>query len=288
MQTTKIGWIGLGIMGKPMCSQLINAGYNVTVYNRGKDKEAALTAMGATAAPTPAALIHQTDVVFIMVTDDNAINQLFDGEDGLLSANTSGKLIINMSTVSPGISKNYAQLCSNSGSSYLDAPVSGSQKQAEDAQLVIMVGGDVTAFTTAKPLLENIGKMVTHTGAAGTGNTAKLAINTLLAIQAQGLAEAVSFAAQNGIHPQQLLNIINNSALASTFIKIKGDAISNNNYKPAFALKNIVKDLSLARDEGMASPLGTTSLNSFKEASVDYGDDDIVAIYKMLLKKMTS
>ncbi|KGO85244.1 6-phosphogluconate dehydrogenase [Flavobacterium rivuli WB 3.3-2 = DSM 21788] len=282
MQTTKIGWIGLGIMGKPMCSQLINAGYNVTVYNRSKVKEAALTAMGATAAPTPAALIHQTDVVFIMVTDDNAINQLFDGEDGLLSANASGRLIINMSTVSPGISKNYAQLCSNSGNSYLDAPVSGSQKQAEEAQLVIMVGGDVTAFTTAKPLLDNIGKMVTHTGAAGTGNTAKLAINTLLAIQAQGLAEAVSFAAQNGLDPQQLLTLINNSALASTFIKIKGDAIINDNYKPAFALKNIVKDLSLAKDEGMASPLGTASLNSFKEASVDYGDDDIIAIYKLL------
>ena len=282
MQTTKIGWIGLGIMGKPMCSQLINAGYNVTVYNRSKDKEAALTAMGANTAPTPASLIHQTDVVFIMVTDDNAIHQLFDGEDGLLSANTSGKLIINMSTVSPGISKHYAQLCSNSGNSYLDAPVSGSQKQAEDAQLVIMAGGDVTAFTTAKPLLESIGKMVTHTGAAGTGNTAKLAINALLAIQAQGLAEAVSFAAQNGIDPQQLLTLINNSALASTFIKIKGDAIINDNYKPAFALKNIVKDLSLAEDEGMASPLGTTSLNSFKEASVDYGDDDIIAIYKLL------
>ena len=282
MQKTKIGWIGLGIMGKPMCSQLINAGYNVTVYNRSKDKEAALTAMGATTAPTPASLIHQTDVVFIMVTDDNAIHQLFNDEDGLLSANTSGKLIINMSTVSPGISKHYAQLCSNSGNSYLDAPVSGSQKQAEDAQLVIMAGGDVTAFTTAKPLLESIGKMVMHTGAVGTGNMAKLAINTLLAIQAQGLSEAVSFAAQNGIDPQQLLTLINNSALASTFMKIKGDAIINDNYKPAFALKNIIKDLSLAKDEGMASPLGTASLNSFKEASVDYGDDDIIAIYKLL------
>jgi len=282
MQTTKIGWIGLGIMGKPMCSQLINAGYNVAVYNRSKDKEVTLTAMGATAAPTPAALIQQTDVVFIMVTDDNAIHQLFDGEDGLLSANTSGRLIINMSTVSPGISRHYAQLCSNSGNSYLDAPVSGSQKQAEDAQLVIMVGGDTTAFNTAKPMLENIGKMVTHTGGSGTGNTAKLSINTLLAIQAQGLAEAVSFAAQNGIDPQQLLTLINNSALASTFIKIKGDALINKNYKPAFALKNIVKDLKLAEDEGMASPLGTASLNSFKEASVEYGDDDIIAIYKLL------
>jgi len=282
MQTTKIGWIGLGIMGKPMCSQLISAGYNVAVYNRSKHKEAALTAMGATASPTPASLLQQNDIVFIMVTDDSAVHQLFNGDDGLFSVNTSGKLIINMSTVSPGISKHYAHLCHNKGNSYLDAPVSGSQKQAEDAQLVIMTGGDITAFATVKPLLEHIGKMVTHTGAVGTGNTAKLAINTLLAIQAQGLAEAVRFAAHNGIDPQLLLTLVNNSALASTFVKIKGDAIINENYKPAFALKNIVKDLSLANDEGMASPLGTTALNSFKEAAVNYGDDDIIAIYKNL------
>ena len=282
MQKTKTGWIGLGIMGTPMCSQLINAGYNVTVYNRSKDKEEALTTMGAAAAPTPAALLQQTDVVFIMVTDDNAIHQIFDGEDGLLSVKTSGKLIINMSTVSPGISKQYASLCTDSGNQYLDAPVSGSQKQAEDAQLVIMVGGNVTAFNTAKPILENMGKMVTHTGGVGTGNTSKLAINTLLAIQAQGLAEAVSFANKNGIDAQLLLTLINNSALASTFIKIKGDAIVNDNYKPAFALNNIVKDLNLAKDEGMESPLGSASLNSFKGAAVNYGDEDIIAIYKNL------
>lgn len=282
MQTTKTGWIGLGIMGKPMCSQLINAGYSVAVYNRSKDKETALTQMGATTAPTPAILLQHTDVVFIMVTDDHAIDQIFNGDDGLLAANTKGKLIINMSTVSPGISKHYAQLCNDGGNHYLDAPVSGSQKQAEDAQLVIMAGGDVTAFNTAKPLLENIGKMVVHTGAVGTGNTAKLAINTLLAIQAQGLAEAISFAAQNSIEAQQLLTLINNSALASTFIKIKGDAIINDNYKPAFALKNIVKDLNLAKNEGMASPLGTASLTSFTDAAVNYGDDDIIAIYKNL------
>jgi len=282
MTTLSIGWIGLGIMGTPMCSQLLNAGHNVTVYNRSKDKEQVLVNLGAATAPTPAALIKNTDIIFIMVTDDNAIRELFNGEDGLLSGKTSGKIIVNMSTVSPGISKEVAALCNDNGNHYLDAPVSGSQKQAEDAQLVIMAGGDVTAFNTARPLLENIGKMVVHTGGIGTGNTAKLAINTLLAIQAQGLAEAISFASHNGIEAQQLLTLINNSALASTFIKIKGDAIVNNNYKPAFALSNIVKDLGLAQNEGMTSPLGSLSLDSFKKAAEKYGDDDIIAIYKAL------
>jgi 3-hydroxyisobutyrate dehydrogenase len=282
MQTTSIGWIGLGIMGNPMCTQLINAGYNVTVYNRSKDKEAAITQLGASAAATPADLLQKTDVVFIMVTDDAAIHQLFDGEAGLLAANTAGKTIVNMSTVSPGISKQYAEACSKIGNFYIDAPVSGSRKQAEEAQLVIMAGGDSTAFANVKPLLEKLGKMVEHTGATGTGNTAKLAINTLLAIQAQGLAETVTFATQNGIEAKQLLNLINNGALASTFIKIKGDAILNDNYQPAFALNNIVKDLTLAKNEGMATPLGTAALQSFTEASARYGDEDIIAIAKHL------
>ena len=137
MQTTNIGWIGLGIMGKPMCSQLIRNGYDVTVYNRSKNKEAALTAMGAAAAPTPAALMEQADVIFVMVTDDNAIQQLFEGEDGLLTPKVTGRLIVNMSTVSPGISKRYAEVCSKSGNHYIDAPVSGSQKQAEEASLLL-------------------------------------------------------------------------------------------------------------------------------------------------------
>jgi 3-hydroxyisobutyrate dehydrogenase len=282
MQTTNIGWIGLGIMGKPMCSQLIRSGYNVTVYNRSKDKEEALTAMGAAAAPTPAALMEQADVIFMMVTDDNAIQQLFEGEDGLLAPKVTGRLIINMSTVSPGVSKRYAEVCSKSGNHYIDAPVSGSQKQAEEAQLVIMAGGTDEAFAIAEPILKHMGKMVTHTGAAGTGTTAKLAINTLLAIQAQGLAEAVSFASNNGIEAQQLLTLINNSALASTFIKIKGDAVINETYKPAFALNNIVKDLGLAKDEGMNSPLGNASLATFTEAANQYGEEDIIAIYKYL------
>jgi 3-hydroxyisobutyrate dehydrogenase len=282
MQTTHIGWIGLGIMGKPMCSQLIRNGYNVTVYNRSKDKEAALTAMGAAAALTPAALMEQADVIFMMVTNDNAIQQLFEGEDGLLVPKVTGRLIINMSTVSPGISKRYAEVCAKSGNHYIDAPVSGSQKQAEEAQLVIMAGGTAEAFAVAEPILKHMGKLVMHTGVAGTGNTAKLAINTLLAIQAQGLAEALSFAANNGIEAQQLLTLINNSALASTFIKIKGDAIINDTYKPAFALNNIVKDLGLAKDEGMNSPLGNASLTTFTEAANQYGEEDIIAIYKHL------
>jgi 3-hydroxyisobutyrate dehydrogenase len=285
MNTTKIGWIGLGTMGIPMSQQLVNAGYMVTVYNRSKEKEEALKQQGATTASTPAKLLQQTDVVIIMVTDDNAIREIFSGENGLLSAGTNGKIIINMSTVSPAISKEMADLSSKQGNHYLDAPVSGSVKQAETAQLVIMAGGDEKVFEQVKPVLEKMGKMAVHIGETGAGNTAKLAINTLLSFHTQGLAEAVILAKQNGIETETLLSLINNSALANPFMKIKGDAILSNNYKAAFSLKNITKDLRLAKDIGLSTPMGEAVLKSFSDAEAEFGNEDLIAIKKHLEKK---
>lgn len=282
MNTTKIGWIGLGNMGIPMAQQLINAAYQVMVYNRSKAKEHALKEMGATLAITPAKLIEQTDVVVIMVSDDEAINQVFTGENGLLAASVTGKIIVNMSTVSPGISKRMADACAEKGNQYLDAPVSGSVKQAETGQLIIMVGGEENAFENVKPVLEKLGKMSLFLGETGAGNAAKLAVNSLLAFYAQGLAESIIFANQNGIKTEDFLTIINNGAIANIFTKLKGDLIAENNFKPAFALKHIVKDLTLAKNEGAASPLASTALNTFKEAEEKYGEEDIIAVIKHL------
>jgi len=282
MSSTKIGWIGLGTMGNPMSKQLIKADYPVTVYNRTKEKEEAIKAQGATTAPTPSALIQQTDVVIIMVSDDNAIKDIFYGDDGLLGAKTSGKVIINMSTVSPAISKEVATKCAEQGNHYLDAPVSGSVKQAQEGTLVVMVGGDAEAFEQVKPVLEKLGKLAMLVGDNGAGNVAKLAINTLLGFAAQGLAEAVILARNNGIDPGDLTTLINNSALGSAFGKIKGDAIVNDNYKAAFALKLIAKDLRLAKDIGLSTPLGETVYQTFQQAEAEYGNEDIIAIIKQV------
>ena len=282
MNTTKIGWIGLGNMGIPMAGQLIKAGYTVTVYNRSKDKEASLKEIGASIAETPKALIAATDVVIVMVSDDAAIEQIFKGEEGLFSIETSGKIIINMSTVSPSISKEMATQCKAKRNFYLDAPVSGSVKQAETGQLVIMVGGEETAFHQVKPILEKMGKLAKLVGENGAGNSAKLAINSLLALYAQGLAETVLFANEQGIKTEDLLELINNAAIGNIFTKIKGDAIIDDHYKAAFALKHIVKDLNLAKAEGISSPLAKTALNTFEDAAAKYGEEDIIAVIKQL------
>ncbi|MCX3266084.1 NAD(P)-dependent oxidoreductase [Pedobacter agri] len=278
----KIGWIGLGNMGNPMALQLIKAGYQVTVYNRDKNKTADLEQAGALIAETPKSLLDAVDVVFLMVSDDHAIKQIFESEEGLLLAETSGKIMINMSTVSPAISKEMYEKSKEKGHDYLDAPVSGSVKQAETAQLVIMVGGDADVYEKVKPFLEKLGKLNIRVGDIGAGNQAKLAINSLLAIYTQGLAETVLFANQNGIKTDDLLNLISNAAIGNTFTKIKGDAILNDQYKAAFALKHIVKDLRLAKTEGISSALAQTTLKTFENAEAEYGEEDLIAVFKAL------
>jgi 3-hydroxyisobutyrate dehydrogenase len=282
MNTTKIGFIGLGKMGIPMTRQLLKAGYPVAVYNRSKDKEEALKAEGISTAPSPAALIEQTEVLIIMVSDDKAIREIFSGKDGLLGKKTSGRVIVNMSTVSPGISKEMAALCEQEGNHYLDAPVSGSVKQAEEGQLVIMVGGNEQVFRQAKPVLDHIGRLTMLVGDTGAGYTAKLAINTLLGICAQGFSEAIVFAQKNGIKPEDLVNLVNNSALGSPFLKIKGEAILKDNFQAAFALKHIAKDLRLANDKGLETPLAKVTYQTFQDAEPALGDEDIIAIFKQV------
>ncbi|PSR55096.1 NAD(P)-dependent oxidoreductase [Adhaeribacter arboris] len=282
MDLKNIGWIGLGKMGIPMAQKLVNAGYSVTVYNRSKEKEEALRSLGANTAESPAQLMQQAEVIFLMVSDDEATRQIFTGEQGLLSAQTTGKIIINMSTVSPGVSKLMASLCQEGQNHYLDAPVSGSVKQAEEGQLVIMVGGEENIFTQVKPILDQLGKLTLRVGETGAGNSAKLAINTLLGFYAQGLAEAIIFAQQHGIQTQDLLTLIGNSALGNIFTKIKGEAILANNFPAAFALKHIAKDLRLAKQEGSNTPLAEVVQNTFQEAESTLGEEDIIAIIKHL------
>ena len=143
-----------------------------------------------------------------------------------------------------------------------------------------MTGGDAETFEQAKPILEKIGRMVMLVGDTGAGNTAKLVINTFLAIQAQGIAEAVAFAQQNGIQETDLMTLINNSALGSAFIKIKGDAIVNKNFNALFSLSNIAKDLRLAKDLGLSAPLGQVAYQTFQDAEPTLGNEDVIAVYK--------
>ncbi|OMP79148.1 NAD(P)-dependent oxidoreductase [[Flexibacter] sp. ATCC 35208] len=278
----KIGWAGLGNMGKPMVKNLVKAGFDVKVYNRtvAKANEFAKET-GVKVAATLAELVKDVDCVITMVSDDAALKEIWDQ---LLAAPLpDGLLAIDMSTVSPDTTKAMAARVREKGIAYLDAPVSGSVKPAEDRQLIILVGGNEADFERAKPVFDSLGKSATLLGDNGAGNYAKLAINAFLGITVQGLAEAVIFAQKHGIGPDKLLPLINEGGVGSGITKIKTPGIINGNFAPAFALKLLAKDIRLAREQGMDTPAGVT-LNEALEGAVKegLGDEDMIAILKYL------
>jgi 3-hydroxyisobutyrate dehydrogenase len=279
----KIGWIGLGNMGIPMSQRLLDAGYDVTLYNRTTEKLAPFRSKGIKTASTPTDLLKTTDVVFIMISDDNALRELCYGANGLLQKQMNDKIIVNMSTVSPAISREIAKTCQEKGGAYLDAPVSGSVKPAQEGTLVIMAGGVFAVYEKIKPIFAHLGRLSVYVGEAGMGNTTKLAANLFLGIITQGLAEATLFASQHGIRIEDLFEIFNNAAIASPYIKMKSEAIEQNQFNAAFALRHLAKDLRLAKEEGMNFPLGNAANETYQKAVMTaLADQDSIAIYQFL------
>jgi len=283
MNKLKIGWAGLGNMGTPMALNILKAGYELTVFNRNKDKEQELIAAGARSAKSLQELASHCDVVFTMLSDDKAVKSVYNETDGLLSGSKTGTLMIDMSTVAPDTSRYLSALCKTKQVSFLDAPVSGSVQPAKEGKLIILVGGEAQDFEKAKPILDVLGKLALYLGTAGAGSSAKLAINYLLGINIQALAETVLFAEQNGISKENMLTIINEGACGNGIIKLKTPAVLNDNFSPAFALKYIVKDLKLAKGAGLNSPLSDPLLNTFEAAAADgLGEEDLMAVIKYL------
>ena len=286
MNKPKVGWIGLGNMGTPIVKNLLKAGYGVQVFNRTKEKEREAVSAGAVSATSPAAIIESCDIVFTMVSDDAAVKAVFDGKDGLLQKEYTGKLVIDMSTVSPGTSRYLADRCHQKGLAFLEAPVSGSVKPAQDGTLIILVGGEANAYATAKPLFDVIGKLALHLGGQGAGSSAKLAMNYFVALTLQGLAEMVVFAEENGVKKEDMLTIVNEGSFASPALKLKSSSIVDNAFPPAFALKLMAKDLRLMKDAGLDTPMFPAVHNSYQQATqTAFAEEDVMAIFKYLEKK---
>jgi len=283
-----IGWIGLGNIGTPMVKNLVKAGFKVTVYNRSAEKSKALQeSINVAIAGSPAALAETSDFIITMISDDAAVKEVYTGTNGVLSvANNKALICIDMSTVSPETTKALYTLCAAKGIAYLDAPVSGSIKPAEEAQLVIMVGGEEAAYEKAKPIFEALGKSSTYLGESGKGNVAKLAINLFLGIIAQGLTESVVFAAKNDLPAAALLPLINASALGSGFTKMKSENIISDNYKPAFTLQMLVKDIRLATENGMDTPMGKSHYATITAAAESgLAEEDLISVIKYIAGK---
>jgi len=284
MTRPTIGWIGLGHMGAPMAANLVAAGFSLVAYNRTRETAERL---GLPLAESLEALARQADVIVTMLGDDTAQEAVLFGKDGLAQHLREGQLVINMGTMSVDLSRSTAERLAAHGVACLDAPVSGSVKQATDATLVILVGGEAAALERGRPVLDKLGKKVVHFGDVGKGAQAKLAINLMLGIVMQGLAEAVVFGEACGLESETLLEAIGATALASPVVAIKLAAIRAGNFDAAFPLKHMAKDLRLASREahgaGAAIPATEVVRGSFELAVTDgLGDLDVIGILQSL------
>lgn len=273
-------------MGSGMAQRLLNAGYPLVVYDRTRAKAEHIGQQGATVAETPQALAGQCDVVMLCVTDDHAQEQVTQGEDGALSGARQGMLIIDLSTVSPGASRQLHQAAQARGVSMVDAAVSGSVPQVEQGSLTIFVGGEQEAYERARPLLESLGKGIFYMGASGMGTTMKLVVNTLLGVGMQALAEAIALGEKSGLEKALLLDTLEQTAVLTPGQKAKLANVEREEYPTQFALSLIHKDFRLILDEayeaGTPMPATAAAQQMYAAASAKGVDADFSAIVKFM------
>jgi 3-hydroxyisobutyrate dehydrogenase len=280
-----IGWIGLGNMGIPIASNLLKAGFKVKVYNRTASKGELLVQQGATQAANLVELVQTSDIIFTMVSDDAAVKSLYFENDLFVLAE-AGKIFIDMSTVSPRTSKELFAAAKKADIAFLDAPVSGSVQPAKDGTLIVLAGGEEETYQQVKSLFEPMSKMSLYLGESGSGSNAKLAINLLLGITVQGIAESVLFAQNQGIKTEDMLTIISESAVGTAISKMKAPSILHNEFPAAFALKHMAKDLRLANETDELLPIGESANETFQQALANnLGEEDVMAVIEQLRKK---
>lgn len=270
METQTIAWIGLGHMGTPMAMNLLKAGFDLSVFNRSEDKMISLIDAGAKPYRSVEGITEASNVIFVMLSDDNAVSSVFDQ---LWKLDLTGKLFINMSTISPDLSVDLYKKCEERGANYLEAPVSGSVKPATDGTLIILSAGREDDYEKAIPYFEKLGKLSLYLGKVGAGANAKLAINYYMSVVVEGLAETVLFAGKKGIDKETMMFIVNESACGSPMSKMKTPSIIQDDYPAAFPLKHMHKDIKLAQEQGLNTDVSQAVFNAFQK-SMDKGDAD--------------
>lgn len=282
-----LGYIGLGVMGGRMAKRLIDAGHTVTGYNRTKSKATWLIEAGMHWAETPGAVVEAADVIFSMVTNTKAVLAVTGGPDGVLASLKPGKIYVDMSTVSPAMSRELAAKVADTGAHMLDAPVSGSVETLEMGKLSIMVGGDQAIFEQIKPILLDIGPKATYVGENGLAVTMKIATNLSLAVQMLAFSEGVLLAEKSGIQRETAVEVLVNSVIASPMVKYRGPFVLGMPEEAWFNVNMMQKDMNLALELGqqLDVPLPTTATtNEFLTAARGMGlvEEDFAIIFEVL------
>jgi 3-hydroxyisobutyrate dehydrogenase-like beta-hydroxyacid dehydrogenase len=283
----KLGFIGLGVMGGNMVARLIEKGHTVTGYNRTRSKAKWLMDRGMQFADTPRAVAAASDVTFTMVTNAAALAAVTDGPDGLLTGITAGKYHIDMSTVSPEVSRALAAKVREKGADMIDAPVSGSVITLQQGKLSVMVGGRKETFERLKSLLLDIGPKVTHVGDNGVALSMKIAVNLQLAVQMMAFCEGVLLAEKSGIPREVAVEVMVHSAIASPMIQYRGPFVLQQPPEAWFDVNMMQKDMLLAMDlaRKLNVPVPTTAVsNEFLTAARGMGWEklDFACVFNVL------
>jgi 2-hydroxy-3-oxopropionate reductase len=241
----KVGFIGLGIMGAPMATNLLQGDHQLFVHDRNP-APAALLEKGATLCANAKEVAQQAEIVIVMVPDTPHVESVLFGENGVASGLRAGQIVVDMSSISPIATKEFAKKINELGSLYLDAPVSGGEVGAKAASLTIMVGGPVKAFEQVKPLFELMGKNITLVGGNGDGQTTKVANQIIVALNIQAVAEALLFASKAGADPAKVRQALMGGFAASRILEVHGERMVKRTFDPGFRIELHQKDLNLA------------------------------------------
>jgi 3-hydroxyisobutyrate dehydrogenase-like beta-hydroxyacid dehydrogenase len=259
-----LGYVGLGAMGGLMAERLMAKGHAVTGYNRTKSRARGLIDKGMKWADSPREVAEASDAVFVMVTNSAALEAVANGPDGLLAGLGAGKLLIDMSTVSPAVSRVLAARVRDAGAAMVDAPVSGSVITLQQGKLSVMVGGEASTFERVKALLEDVGPRVTHVGPNGLALSMKIAINLSLAVQMLAFSEGVLLAEKSGIPREVAVDVMTHSVIASPMVQYRGPFVLNMPDEAWFDVNMMQKDMQLALEMGrqLDVPLPTTAVTN--------------------------
>lgn len=254
----KLGFIGLGVMGRPMALNLMKHGHQMGVYARRADSAAPLVAAGAVRHDTPAALAAATEVIFTVVTNSADVEQVVLGESGIIHGARAGSVVVDMETISPMVARSIAQTLEKKGVDMLDAPVSGGPMGAEQATLSIMAGGKAQVFERVKPLFTCLGKTIVHVGDSGAGQITKACNQLALLVNAQGAAEAMTLAAHCGVDPAKVREVMLGGVAASRVLELFGKRMVERDFSAGIETRLYHKDLAivlgLAHELGLAAP----------------------------------
>ena len=279
-----VGLIGLGLMGGPMGQNLLRAGFPVVVWNRTRAKADDLVREGAKLAADPGAVAGEADVLITIVSDPAALEEVLFGARGAIEALRPGSTLVDSSTVSPELARQIAAACAEHGVDFLDAPVTGGTWGAKKGELVFMIGGKAEVLERVRPVLEAVGKKFFLLGPSGAGQTVKLGMNLLLALQVDAFAEALALVTAGGVPAEKLIEVLQSSMARSGVLDVKAPMMVKGEFPASFPLRLMHKDVRLAlelvRNNGVTLPCGTAAYATYSavmNSSLDDPDFSAVA-----------